>query len=100
MLFRSLVDQCFLIDQLVRLLFDFVAEHIYPLANPTEGEKLAVVAVGGYGRGEMAPYSDVDLLFLTPYKRTPHTEQVVGGANIHVVKENGGNFLLTNHPLP
>ncbi|HEX8893235.1 MAG TPA: hypothetical protein VF783_07920 [Terriglobales bacterium] len=29
-----------------------------------------------------------------------HTEQVVGGANIHVVKENGGNFLLTNHPLP
>lgn len=39
--------------------------------------------------------------YLLVYGSTiPHTEQVVGGANIHVVKENGGNFLLTNHPLP
>ena len=70
-------EQSFLIDQLIRALFDFVTEHIYPLANPTAGEKFAIVAVGGYGRGEMAPYSDVDLLFLLPYKQTPHTEQVV-----------------------
>src|SRR3984957_9110015 len=74
---HCVTEQCFLVDQLIRTLFDFVTEHIYPLANPTQGEKLAVVAVGGYGRGEMAPYSDVDLLFLLPYKRTPHTEQVV-----------------------
>jgi len=74
---NCIAEQCFLVDQLIRVLFDFVTEHIYPLANPTQGEKLAVVAVGGYGRGEMAPYSDVDLLFLLPYKRTPHTEQVV-----------------------
>jgi [protein-PII] uridylyltransferase len=74
---HCVTEQCFLVDQLIRTLFDFVTEKIYPLANPTQGEKLAVVAVGGYGRGEMAPYSDVDLLFLLPYKRTPHTEQVV-----------------------
>src|SRR5271154_6356955 len=74
---HCVTEQCFLVDQLIRVLFDFVAEHIFPLANPTQGEKLAVVAVGGYGRGEMAPYSDVDLLFLMPYKQTPHTEQVV-----------------------
>jgi [protein-PII] uridylyltransferase len=67
----------FLMDQLVRALFDFVTTHVYPLANPTAGERLAIVAVGGYGRGELAPYSDVDLLFLLPYKPTPHTEQVV-----------------------
>jgi [protein-PII] uridylyltransferase len=74
---HCVAEQSFLVDQLIRTLFDFVTEHIYPIANPTEGEKLAIVAVGGYGRGEMAPYSDVDLLFLLPYKQTPHTEQVV-----------------------
>ncbi|MGC2200119.1 MAG: [protein-PII] uridylyltransferase [Stellaceae bacterium] len=70
-------EQCFLADQLIRALFDLVTQEIYPLPNPTSGERLAIVAVGGYGRGELAPYSDIDLLFLVPYKRTPHTEQVV-----------------------
>src|ERR1043166_2562493 len=74
---RAVREQCFLIDQLIRALYDLVTERVYPLANPTEGEKLAIVAVGGYGRGELAPYSDIDLLFLLPYKQTPHTEQVI-----------------------
>jgi len=67
----------FLMDQLIRALHDFVTTAVYPLANPTSGEHMGVVAVGGYGRGELAPYSDIDLLFLLPYKSTPHTEQVV-----------------------
>ena len=67
----------FLMDQLIRALYDFVTAKVYPLANPTAGEHMAVVAVGGYGRGELAPFSDIDLLFLLPYKPTPYTEQVV-----------------------
>jgi [protein-PII] uridylyltransferase len=51
-----------------------VAQALHPLANPTEAERIAVLAVGGYGRAEMAPQSDVDLLFLTPWKITPWAE--------------------------
>jgi [protein-PII] uridylyltransferase len=70
-------DQAFLIDQIVRIAFDFVTTTLFEVANRSAAEKIAVVAVGGYGRGEMAPHSDVDIAFITPYKRTGWTEQVV-----------------------
>ncbi len=67
----------YLTDCLVKVAFEVATQVLHPLPNPTEQERVAVIAVGGYGRGEMAPQSDVDLLFITPYKITPWAESVI-----------------------
>jgi [protein-PII] uridylyltransferase len=63
-------------DAVLRALYDVTTQRIYPAINRSSGERIAVCATGGYGRGTMAPGSDVDVLFLFPHKQTAWTESV------------------------
>ncbi|MDY7097646.1 MAG: [protein-PII] uridylyltransferase [Pseudomonadota bacterium] len=67
----------FLTDQLLRVIYDHVTADLFPAPNRTAAERLAVLAVGGYGRAEMAPHSDIDVAFITPMRRAPWCEQVI-----------------------
>jgi [protein-PII] uridylyltransferase len=64
-------------DEVLHALFDFITTHVFRARNPTEGERMAVFATGGYGRSVLAPSSDIDLLFIRAYKASPHAESVI-----------------------
>src|SRR4029078_159847 len=63
-------------DELIGVLYDYTLAHVYRATNPSDAERMAIVATGGYGRALLAPGSDIGLLFLLPSKKTAWGESV------------------------
>ena len=69
-----------LMDVIVRAIDILARQHVFAHKAPGARDAMAVIAVGGYGRREMAPHSDVDLLFVSPSRPTAHAGRVVSYA--------------------
>ena len=68
-------QRCDLVDILFKELFEGIIRSVVPKGLT---EPLVVTALGGYGRRELKPFSDVDIMFVTPRSQpSKATEEII-----------------------
>lgn len=75
---KGLSGQALLLEQ-SRLVDEFIAEHFNAVAGERAADSVALIALGGYGRSELFPYSDIDLLILFHEDAKEEMEKVANG---------------------
>ncbi len=84
-------------DKLIVDLLEEALGSVSPELRAAVEKRLVVLAVGGSGRGEMCPYSDVDLLFL--YQPDPHTNAIVQQVTSQVVRDLWDAWVKLGHSV-
>ena len=78
-----------LMDEVILYLVDsLVALDKYADASPLK--ELTVIAVGGYGRGELNPCSDIDLLFFRPKNIKAFHRRFYSGPDVRALGHRPG----------
>ena len=86
-------------DDVICTLGDFILHHIVSAVQAEAVEKMALLAVGGYGRSKLAPGSDIDLLFVLPdaqNKKDKEAGEVFIGHMLYILWDMG---LKTGHAV-
>ena len=79
--FETCVSLTLMVDDAVRTAFDTL--------GAGQREHLAVLALGGYGRGELCPYSDIDLMVLRSGGGARHDAGKSAETFLHVLWDAG-----------
>ena len=74
--FETVQAHTSLVDKAIRHIIQTLSA-IPPYSGAPVLEEFALIAVGGYGRGELNPCSDIDLLFLRPAKIHKATDEFI-----------------------
>ena len=85
--FKDKKEITLLVKQRARYIDELLAR-LWDLVGLSESYDLSLIAVGGYGRGELHPKSDIDLLILSDSGFSEQSEQKISRKVRYIILSN------------